>query len=57
MLTPMGVMDAVAARVAADANLARIYGICVAVDGVPRPRLDGKPRMPGRLGPGPSTVE
>jgi hypothetical protein len=23
---------------------ARIYGICTAVDGVPRPRLSGKPR-------------
>jgi hypothetical protein len=25
-------------------NHARVYGICVAVDGVPRPRLDGKLR-------------
>jgi len=27
-------------------NHARIYGICTAIDGVPRPRLDGKPTLP-----------
>jgi hypothetical protein len=27
-------------------NHARVYGICVAVDGVPRPRIDSKPRRP-----------
>jgi hypothetical protein len=27
-------------------NQARIYGICTAVDDVPRPRLDGKPKFP-----------
>jgi hypothetical protein len=27
-------------------NHARIYGICTAVDGVPRPHLDGKPTRP-----------
>jgi hypothetical protein len=27
-------------------NHARIYGICTAVDGAPRPRLDGKIRRP-----------
>jgi hypothetical protein len=27
-------------------NHARIYGICTAVDGVPRPRITGKPRRP-----------
>ena len=28
-------------------NQARVYGICTAVDGVPRPRTTGKTRPPG----------
>jgi hypothetical protein len=27
-------------------NHARVYGICTAIDGVPRPRIDGKTRRP-----------
>jgi hypothetical protein len=40
-------------RVNGWANHARVYGICTAVDDVPRPRIDGKTR---RDRPGPSTA-